>query len=77
MKPALLQFEGEYKTKMNIVKVDVNDEDSAEYKQYNSLCKSEYVPHTIIIDSSKKTLKQHTGAMTKQDLIDFVKTWVK
>jgi len=77
MKPDLLQFEGDYKTKMNIVKVDVNDEDSAEYKKYNSLCKSEYVPHLIIIDNSNKTLKQHTGAMTKQELIDFVKPWVK
>lgn len=76
MKPDLLQFEGEYRTKMNIIRVDVNNEDSAEYREYNSLCKSEYVPHIILIDKNRKTLKQQTGALTKQELIDFVKPWV-
>jgi len=77
MKPDLLQFEGEYRTKMNIVRVDVNNEDSAEYKAYNSLSKSEYVPHIILIDNNKTTLKQQTGAMSKEQLIDFVKPYVK
>ncbi|MGV8118483.1 MAG: hypothetical protein AB2L14_01850 [Candidatus Xenobiia bacterium LiM19] len=77
MKPDLLQFEGEFRTKMNIVKVDVNNEDSAEYKGYSSLSTSEYVPHIILIDNSRKTLKQHTGAMSKEQLIDFVKPYVK
>jgi hypothetical protein len=77
MKPDLLQFEGDYKNKINIVKVDVRNSNSAEFKEYSSLCKSRYVPHLIIIDRSKKTLNQHTGAMTRENLIDFVKPYVK
>jgi thioredoxin-related protein len=77
MKPDLLRFEGDYKNKINIVKVDVRNSNSAEYKEYMSIMNSRSVPHLIIIDKNKKTLNQHTGSMTRETLVDFVKPYVK
>lgn len=77
MKPALLQFEEEYGRRLSIVKVDVRNPDSSEYQQYMNLDDSQYVPHTILIDSSKKVLAKHTGGMSKESLIEFISAYVK
>ncbi len=77
MKPDLLKFEGDYKSKVNIVRVNVRDQNSSDYKEYISLCKSRGVPHLILIDKNRNTVNQHTGAMTEANLIDFVKSYVK
>jgi|GEM_PF-1349621 len=76
MKPDLLQFEEEYGKKLTIVKVDVRNPESAEYKQYMKLDDSKYVPHTILIDSSNKVLNKHTGAMTRETLRQFVSQYL-
>ncbi len=71
MKPDLLQFEGEYAGKIKVVKVDVRNPNSEEYKQFADLCNSQYIPHLVLIDASRKILGTHTGSMTKEDLIKF------
>lgn len=77
MKPELLQFEGEYGNKLTVVRVDVRNPDSSEYKQYKELKDSRYVPHTILIDSSRKVLCKYTGGMTKDELIEFVSSYLR
>lgn len=77
MKPGLLQFEGEYGKKINIVKVDVRNQGSKEYKEYIKLFDSKYVPHTIVIDKNQKLLNKHTGTMTKDDLVKIVTPFMK
>lgn len=77
MKPDLLQFEGEYENRLNVVRVDVRSPESGPYKQYRDLDDSQYVPYTILIDSSRKVLAKHTGAMTRAMLIQFVQSHLK
>lgn len=77
MAPELLKFEGEYKSKVNIVRVDVRNPNSQPYKDYIKLMDSKYVPHTVIADKDKKLLAKHTGVMTKDDLVKFVKPYMK
>jgi hypothetical protein len=73
MKPDLAQFEQEFRGKLSLVKVDVNDTESDLYKKYIELDDSDYVPHIILIDTSNKVLAKHTGQMSRQQLADFVK----
>ncbi len=70
-------FEGEYKSKVTVVRVDVRDPNSQPYKDYIKLCDSQYVPHTILTDKNKKLLAKHTGVMTRDDLVKFVKPYLK
>lgn len=73
MKPDLLQFEREYAAKVKVVKINVADRSCEDYKNYINMCKSRYIPHLVLIDKDHKMIKNHTGSMTKQELIDFVR----
>ena len=77
MKPDLTQFEGEYADRLNFARVDVRNPGSDLYKQYRDLDDSQYVPHTILIDKSRKVLAKHTGAMSRAMLIQFVSSYLK
>jgi len=72
MKPDLLQFEREYAARVKVVKINVTDRSCEDYKNYIDMCKSRYIPHLVLINKDRKILKNHTGSMTKKDLIDFV-----
>ena len=77
MAPELLKFEGEYKSKVSVVRVDVRNPNSQPYKDYFKLFDSQYVPHTVIVDANKKVLAKKTGVMTKDDIVKFVSPYIK
>jgi hypothetical protein len=77
MKTDLTQFEQEFRNKVTLARVNVRDRESELYKKYIGLDQVKYVPHIILVDDTKKVLKKNTGQMSKQQLAEFVKPFVK
>jgi hypothetical protein len=77
MTPELLKFEGDFKSKVNLVRVNVRKPDSQEYKDYMKFFKSRYVPFVVLLDQEQKVLDSHTGVMKETDLEKFVSSHVK
>jgi hypothetical protein len=77
MKPGLLKFEGDYRDRLAVVKVDVRNSSTAEFKEYRPLMDSKYVPYTILIDKDKKVLQKHTGALSAEEIATMVKPYCK
>ena len=77
MAPELLKFEGDFKSKVNVVRVNVRKPDSQEYKDYMQFFKSRTVPFTVLLDQEQKVLDKRNSVMKEEDLEKFVSSHLK
>lgn len=71
MKPALAQFEGEFKGKVKVVRVNLENQASQEYRTYGKYFDVRSIPYTVLLDGSGKVLKKKTSAMDLNGLRAF------
>lgn len=69
MEPAWTQFESTYKSKVNLVMINVDEDNTPQYKRYTPLRgKDQSLPATLWVDSKGKVLHTKLGAMTAVEL---------
>jgi thioredoxin-like negative regulator of GroEL len=71
MKPALAQFEGEFKGKIKVVRVNLDNQGSPEFRQYARYFDVNGIPYTIILDGTGRVLKKKLGGMSLDGLRKF------
>jgi thiol-disulfide isomerase/thioredoxin len=72
MEPALAQFEQEYASQIKIVKMNVDEQSSADFETYGKYMDSRSIPYTVVLKGGKVTAKK-VGAMSKVDMEDLIK----
>lgn len=69
MEPAWTQFESAYKSKVNLVLINVDEDKTPEFKKYTPLRgKQQELPATLWVDSKGKVLKTQLNGMTAEQL---------
>lgn len=69
MEPAWTQFESSQRKKVNLVMVNVDQQDKAEFKKYAKIIESnESIPATVWLDNKGKILQSKVGKMTAKEL---------
>jgi len=71
MKPALAQFEGEFKGKVKVVRVDLTNQGSQEFQKYRRYFDVNGIPYTILVDGKGAVLKKKLGGMDLDGLKRF------
>ncbi len=67
MGPAWTQFESTYKEKLEIVYINVDEKETAEYKKFESFCPPG-IPTTIWFKGGQKPVETKTGSLSVQEL---------
>ena len=73
MEPALTQFESKYKTKVNMVSINVDDSKDPLYEKYVPMLKKLSqggIPLTVWTDAKGKVLDQALGGLSEKELSD-------
>jgi hypothetical protein len=69
MEPAMAQFESKYRSKINIVSINIDETETPEFKKYGKLGDlSESIPFTVWIDSNKKVLDREAAGLSFAEL---------
>lgn len=69
MEPAWTQFESAYKNKVNLVMINVDEDQTPEFKKYTPLRgKDQSLPATLWVDSKGKVVHTRLGSMTAAQL---------
>ncbi len=69
MEPAMTQFESKYKSKVNLVNINIDETTTPEFKKYGKLGDlSDSIPFTVWIDSNQKVLDKEAGGLSAADL---------
>jgi hypothetical protein len=69
MEPAWTQFESAYKSKVNLVMINVDEDKSPEFKKYKPMRgKDQMLPATLWVDSKGKVLQTKIGGMDAAQL---------
>jgi len=71
MKPALAQFEGEFKGKVKVVRVDLTNQGSQEFQKYRRYFDVNGIPYTILVDGKGAVLKKKLVGMDLDGLKRF------
>jgi len=66
MKPDLARFEQEYKGKLQLV--DVNVDDKSLYAQYAKYKESDYIPETVFVKNGQ-VVSRKVGSMSFEQLV--------
>ena len=78
MEPAVEQFEQAYKSKVNLVMINVDDRKSPEMQKYGEFVqKAGGIPYTVWLDAKGKVLGEKVGGMTAQELSSATDGYVK
>lgn len=66
----MTQFESNYKSKVNLVSINVDETTTPEFKKYGKLGDlSDSIPFTIWIDPNQKVLDKAVGGLSAADLV--------
>jgi len=69
MEPAMQAFESSYKSKANMVMINVDEKGTPEYKKYSALVdKVGSIPFTVWLDSKGNSLGEKIGGLSEQEL---------
>lgn len=74
----MTQFESQFKSKVNIVSINVDQTKTAEYKKFANLTDNAAgIPHTVWLVKNKP-VEAKTGKLTLQQLTEFTRAaWKK
>lgn len=72
MEPELSQF-GKENKKTDVIKLNVDDRETAGYQPYAKYMTSNSIPFTVIVDKKGKVKDSFTGSRTADDLKKAVK----
>jgi thioredoxin-like negative regulator of GroEL len=67
MDPAWTQFESQYKDKLKLVYVNVDEKTTKEFTQYSKLL-GQAIPHTVWLNKQDQPVNEQTGAMSLSEL---------
>ncbi len=67
MEGAFAQFEQAYRSKIKIVKLNVDNKSSADSQEYSKFMDSRYIPYTIVLKNGITQFKK-VGAMSAAEL---------
>ncbi|MFN8609095.1 MAG: hypothetical protein U0931_16285 [Vulcanimicrobiota bacterium] len=69
MEPAWTQFESTYKSKVNLIMINVDEDKTAEFKKYMKIRgKDQMIPATYWVDAQGKVLQSKVGGMSATQL---------
>lgn len=75
MEPAWTQFESTYKSKVNLVMINVDEDKTLEFKKYMKIRgKDQMIPATYWVDNTGKILQSKVGGMSAAQLQAETKT---
>ena len=78
MEPELTRFESSYKSKINLVNINVDEKSSLEFQKYGELMKrSKSIPFTLWVDSHGKVLREEHSVMTEGQLAETTQSALK
>ena len=78
MEPDLTRFESSYKSKINLVNINVDETSSPEFQKYGTLMKrSPSIPFTLWIDSKGKVLSEERSVMSEGQLAETTQSALK
>lgn len=78
MEPAWTQFESTYKSKVNLVMINVDEDKTPEFKKYMKIRgKDQMIPATYWMDSHGKVLQSKIGGLEASQLATETESAVK